>query len=135
MHRFVVHENSMQPALLPGDRLLARQRHPRTGDVVVFREPAGERFYVKRVAAVGGARVDIDGASLAIEGVDGRFTLDLPHPERARSWTLLDDEVFVLSDDLRATRADSRVFGPIDTTDMFVVVLRYSPLHRVGLRL
>jgi signal peptidase I len=135
MHRFVVHEDSMQPALLPGDRLVARRRQPREGDVVVFREPGGERHFVKRVVAVGGSTVRIEGRTLTVESPDGSRALDIAHAEGARTWTLLDDEVFVLSDDPTVTRADSRVFGPVEADEMYVAVFRYSPLRRMGIRL
>jgi signal peptidase I len=136
MQRFVVHENSMQPALEPGDCVLAARRPPRVRQIVVFRDPsAGAHFYIKRVAAIGGARVTIDGPTLIVDGADHRRELSLPHPERSRSWTLLDDEVFVLSDNLAATRADSRVFGPIGVDGVQTVVLRYAPLRRMGVLL
>lgn len=132
MHRFVVHEDSMQPTLSPGDRLLARHRAPEVGDVVVFREPLGERFYIKRVAATGGSTVSIHGSTLTISDTRGARSITLPHTERGRSWTLLDNEVFVLSDDLEITRADSRVLGPVDTDGMYVAAFRYAPLGRLG---
>ena len=125
----------MCPSLLPGDRLLARARVARVGDVVVFPEPAGSRFYVKRVVATGGSRVTIGGHSLTIVAGGRAQGFELPHSELARSWELLDDEVFVLSDDMTVTRADSRVFGPIDTAGMFTVFLRYWPSRRLGIRL
>jgi nickel-type superoxide dismutase maturation protease len=52
LRRFVVRETSMQPALRPGDRLLvASWLRPRTGDLVVVRDPEQRTvFLVKRVA-------------------------------------------------------------------------------------
>lgn len=51
--------SSMEPTLLPGDRVLVR-RHRRApvkvGDVLVFHEPDGQRA-IKRVAAVAGDAV------------------------------------------------------------------------------
>ncbi|MCI4338017.1 MAG: S26 family signal peptidase [Thermoplasmata archaeon] len=58
--RVEVFEQSMAPALQPGDRLLVdpwayRERPPGRGDVVVLRDPESPtRFLVKRVGAVGG---------------------------------------------------------------------------------
>jgi signal peptidase I len=61
-HRFLVVTivgSSMEPTLLPGDRVLVR-RHRRApagvGDVLVFHEPDGQRA-IKRVAAVAGDAV------------------------------------------------------------------------------
>jgi nickel-type superoxide dismutase maturation protease len=50
--RFVVRDTSMQPALLPGDRLIVvRWLTPRVGDIVVFRDPQrATDFTIKRVA-------------------------------------------------------------------------------------
>jgi len=51
--------SSMEPTLLPGDRVLVRRhrRAPvRVGDVLVFHEPDGQRA-IKRVAAIAGDAV------------------------------------------------------------------------------
>lgn len=61
-----VADESMMPALRPGDRLLIdpgafRGRLPRAGDVVVLDDPEhGVRWLVKRVAAVDGATGEVD---------------------------------------------------------------------------
>jgi nickel-type superoxide dismutase maturation protease len=49
----VIFDTSMQPALRPGDRLLAaRWRPARPGDIVLFRDPEATRtLLVKRVVA------------------------------------------------------------------------------------
>jgi nickel-type superoxide dismutase maturation protease len=53
LRRFRVVDTSMQPALLPGDRLVALTwTRPREGDVIVFRDPErGATFTIKRVQA------------------------------------------------------------------------------------
>ena len=50
--RFVVQDTSMQPALWPGDRLIAaRWLQPRAGDVVVSRDPEHSLLFIaKRVS-------------------------------------------------------------------------------------
>lgn len=55
LRRFVVVEDSMRPALLPGDGLLAvRGTRPATGQLRVFPDPAEPtRWLVKRVGVVG----------------------------------------------------------------------------------
>ena len=54
LSRFRVADTSMQPALLPGDRLLVTGRGPiRTGAVVVFADPeTPTEFRVKRVTDI-----------------------------------------------------------------------------------
>ncbi|HKW42558.1 MAG TPA: nickel-type superoxide dismutase maturation protease, partial [Thermoplasmata archaeon] len=57
LRRFRVEDDSMQPALEPGDYVLVnrwayRFREPRIGDLVVLRDPENEgRFLIKRVAS------------------------------------------------------------------------------------
>jgi nickel-type superoxide dismutase maturation protease len=57
--RFVVADESMQPAYRPGDRLALNRlayllRGPRVGDVVVLRDPEmPSRYLVKRIARAG----------------------------------------------------------------------------------
>jgi Signal peptidase, peptidase S26 len=57
LRRFTVVEDSMRPALNPGDGLLAvRCGDPRRGQVRVFRDPTlPSRWLVKRVGSVRGA--------------------------------------------------------------------------------
>jgi hypothetical protein len=54
LRRFAVVEDSMRPALDPGDKLLAvRGWPPRTGQLRVFRDPRrSDRWLVKRVGEV-----------------------------------------------------------------------------------
>ena len=60
MRRFAVVEDSMRPALEPGDGLLAlRCSDPRPGQLRVFRDPTlTSRWLVKRVGSVDGAGRD-----------------------------------------------------------------------------
>src|SRR5258708_39599216 len=57
LRRFAVVEDSMRPALSPGDGLLAlRGRDPRRGQLRAFRDPTlPSRWLVKRVRGVPGA--------------------------------------------------------------------------------
>jgi nickel-type superoxide dismutase maturation protease len=54
LRRFVVRDTSMQPGLSPGDRVLVWQwAAPRSGDLVVFRDPERHlSFAVKRVVSL-----------------------------------------------------------------------------------
>ena len=83
-NHYVVPSGSMEPTLVPGDRVvvdmsaygvrvpftgieLLRRGRPVPGDVVVFKSPADGTRLIKRVVAVGGQRVEL---------VDGRLRID-----------------------------------------------------------
>jgi len=57
LRRFAVVEDSMRPALRPGDGMVAlRDGNPRRGQLRVFRDPTlPSRWLVKRVGSVRGA--------------------------------------------------------------------------------
>jgi signal peptidase I len=111
--RVAVVEDSMAPAIAPGDWLLVDPtagRWPRVGSIVVFREPETELFAIKRVAARGGEHVRIE------EG--------LLHLEPAEAWLLGDHADHSV---------DSRRYGPVGF-DRFVgrAWYRYAPIGRIG---
>jgi signal peptidase I len=120
--RVAVTEGSMAPAILPGDWLVVNprvSRWPRTGSVVVFREPLSETLAIKRVAAGPGEQVRFGGGYL----------------------TLAPDEAWLISDaDEKAAAAvgfgppiDSNRYGPVALDDLVATVLfRYAPLRRFG---
>jgi DNA-3-methyladenine glycosylase II len=94
MKRFRVAEDSMRPALEPGQEIVATDAsRPSVGDLVVFPHPEREDFWmVKRVA-------------------------EPPEP-------IGQDHIWVMSDNAKSTRADSRALGPIDIRTALVVVDR-----------
>ena len=132
--RFEVADHSMQPALNPGDYLVAvSARRVARGDIVVFADPAHSgRDYVKRIVGLSGERITLDGGQVAIDGdilaepwADGPT---LPDGE----WTNPVDTVFVIGDNRALSSGDSRTVGPVATMGMYRVVLRYWPLGSVG---
>ncbi|MEA1903307.1 MAG: DNA-3-methyladenine glycosylase 2 family protein [Actinomycetota bacterium] len=92
MTRFKVAEDSMRPALSPGQEILATDsRRPVVGEMVVFPHPIRDDFWmVKRSAAP-------------------------PEP-------LGSGQIWVLSDNADATMADSRTLGPIEVETAMTVV-------------
>jgi type IV secretory pathway protease TraF len=114
--RYEIAEDSMRPALSPGDWVLGIRRPAgiAAGDVVVLEMPGRPGFeIVKRVAAVGGDPLDTP---------EGTHTVGA-------------DEVWVLGDDPSAGSVDSRHFGPVSRSAIRARLLwRYRPLPltRIG---
>lgn len=124
---FIVSGTSMYPTFdtwhyLIIDQLTYRFDEPERGDVVVFRFPQNpSRFFIKRIIALPGESIAIDGTTVTITNdasPDG-FVIDEPYilDENARSanltLTLGDDEYFVMGDNRRAS-ADSRYWGALE---------------------
>ena len=112
--RAEVAQDSMAPALLPGDWLLLDptcRRWPRPGSIVVVREPGTGVLAIKRVAARGRC------AAAPLPGV--------PRLARREAWLL---------GDAAGASIDSRTYGPVDEDDLVARAwFRYGPLRRVGL--
>jgi signal peptidase I len=111
--RVVVAEDSMRPALEPGDWLLVDptvRAWPRRGSIVVVREPDSDLLTIKRVAARPG---DV------IRTATGPIRLG---PSEA--WLLGDD---------RAVSHDSRIYGPVASDRLVARAwFRYGPAGRTG---
>lgn len=84
-NHYQVPSGSMEPTLMPGDRVVVDMRaygvrlpftnkellhtgEPQRGDVVVFNSPLDGTRLIKRVAAVGGDRVRLQDGQLSING-------------------------------------------------------------------
>ena len=96
----------------------------------------GEKADLKRVVGLPGERIEQTEGLLLIDG--GRLTepylQGLPSMVglEENTWTLADEEYFVLGDN-RAHSTDSREFGPVRDEDIVGTALfRYWPLHRLG---
>jgi|FLYL01.1.fsa_nt_gi signal peptidase I len=131
--RFLVADQSMSPALRPGDRLLGLRRRPRRGEVVAFQHPLREGFWlVKRAVGLPGETVVIEAGEVLVDGLPlDVWSTDATEPPG--EWRLGEEEVFVLSDARHRSRADSRELGPLPTSALWALVVRYRPLTRLGL--
>ncbi len=118
---FTIHQVSMEPTLDEGDRILINRvvyhfRDPENGDVIVFHSPvtAGEDL-VKRVIAVGGDTVAVNGGRLYVNGVaqDEPYLLEQNFVGEYPETKILTGQLFVMGDN-RNNSGDSRFFGPID---------------------
>jgi signal peptidase I len=109
--RVAVKGLSMAPTLLPGDHLLVRPaRRLRRRDLVVVSDPdAAGRWVVKRVVALPGETVVVDGRTL----------------EAGAGIVLLGDNA--------AHSTDSRTYGAVPLADVHGRVwYRYAPAERAG---
>lgn len=135
---FQVEQYSMEPTLLPHDRVLVnkflyRFREPQHGDIIVLRYPRDPgRNYIKRIVGLPGDRVQIKEGHLLINGkriqevyLNGTPTGDYG-PEKVPA-----DSVFVLGDN-RNNSEDSRAFGFLKR-DLVVgqAILIYWPPQRI----
>ncbi|MGH9521901.1 MAG: signal peptidase I, partial [Terriglobales bacterium] len=83
----------MNPTILEGDRLLVDKHvyglrvpftlsrltegnNPARGDIIVFDSPTNGRSLVKRVIAVPGDTVELDGERLIVNGASPRYTVE-----------------------------------------------------------
>jgi signal peptidase I len=122
--RVAVAEDSMWPAIEPGDWLLVDptvRRWPRRGSIVVFLEPGSDLIAIKRVAARPGDTVPDIPVTDPATGEQVHVTVRLPP-----------DEAWLLGD-AAAHSIDSRRYGPVPA-DRLVgrAWLRYAPIRRFG---
>ncbi len=145
--RAEVAEESMAPALLPGDWLLLDptcRRWPRVGSIVVVREPTTGILAIKRVAArgrthhTGPARPDhrapARGAAdnrAAAPSLPGHG-MTAPTEPAPGPLALGPREGWLLGDATDGS-IDSRRYGPLDADDIVARAwFRYGPLRRIG---
>ncbi|MDR7483224.1 MAG: signal peptidase I [Armatimonadota bacterium] len=137
---YQVEQSSMEPTLLPHDRVLVnkfiyRLREPRRGDVVVLRYPRDPgRSYIKRLVAGPGTRVEIRAGQLLIDDVPVQEVYVNGQP--TGDWgpdVVPADNYFVLGDN-RNNSEDSRAFGFLRREQIVgPAMLIYWPPHRMRL--
>jgi signal peptidase I len=125
--RVEVHDESMAPLLLPGDRLRVdgtayQTRPPSAGDIIVLIDPERpDRWLIKRVAGVGPGQFWRTRSGLATR----------PSPDATEAITLPAGTVYVTGD-APAARDSSR-FGPVPIEAVVGrASYRYYPTERRG---
>lgn len=125
---FYVKGQSMEPNFYERDYLIIdeityRFRLPERGDIIVFRSPVNSDHYLKRIIALPGERVKVEGDKVIIYNFDlpqGKIVdepyINEPTPGSV-SYTLGEEEYFVLGDN-RDGSFDSRRFGAIKARDI-----------------
>ncbi len=142
---FYIPSSSMEPTLLPGDRVLVsklnyRFREPRREDVIVFVAPERgqseeQQDFIKRIVGTPGMEIEVENGRLIVDGKLKKEDFTRPDHQNSRfgPFTVPLDSVFVMGDN-RANSKDSRFFGPVDDDSIigkaFVI---YWPPDRIGL--
>ena len=137
---FQVEQYSMEPNLLPHDRVVVnkfiyRFRPPRPGEIIVLRPPTDpRRNYIKRVVAVAGQTVQIESGHVYIDGRMLREPyLEVTTTGRYGPTVVPADDVFVLGDN-RGNSEDSRAFGFVPLRSVIgETILIYWPPTRIRL--
>lgn len=136
LRRYAIAESSMEPALRPGDFVIAARVDdpPLLGDIVVYPHPQRSGFeLVKRVIGLPGDVVAICGDRVLVNDAVLPEPWAAPPTNPDGSWQLGWDEIFVLGDQRRRSADDSRSLGPIPMHDAaWVLRFRYWPLRRIG---
>ncbi len=137
---FQVEQYSMEPTLLPRDRVLVdklfyKLRPLRRGDVIVLRYPLNpQRNYIKRIVGLPGDKLQITDGKLYVN--DRRMSEPYINGMAQGSYgpfTVPEKSVFVMGDN-RNNSEDSRAFGALKKE--FVIgqaLLIYWPLSHVHL--
>jgi signal peptidase I len=135
---FQVEQYSMEPTLLPHDRVLVnkfiyRFREPRRGDVIVLRYPRDPgKNYIKRIVGLPGDRVQIRNGHLSINGrpVEEVYLNGQPSGDYGPD-VIPTDSYFVLGDN-RNNSEDSRAFGFLTRSQIVgQAALIYWPPNRI----
>jgi signal peptidase I len=115
----VVHGPSMQPNLHYDQRVMVEKityrliHGPRRGDVVVIDVPGEDEPLIKRVVALPGETVEVQGGQVFIDGQMQEESWATRQGGSDHPPTLVPPlHVFVLGDN-RASSRDSRAFGPV----------------------
>ena len=135
---FQVEQYSMEPNLLPRDRVLVnkfiyRFRSPQAGEVIVLRPPSDPgRNYIKRVVAVAGQNVQIYDGHVYVDGRMLRepYLTAITRGEYGPRVVPAQD-IFVLGDN-RPNSEDSRAFGFVPLHNLIgKAILIYWPPERM----
>lgn len=151
---FIVQGPSMQPNFVTGQKLIVNEilydiRKPERGEVIVFHVPSEGRDFIKRVIAVAGDTVQVEGDKVIVNGKTVSETyiqeaIDQAHAED-RLYNSLnfpntdfpdgkvpEGHVFVMGDN-RSNSTDSRMIGYVPLEDIIGRAdLIFWPLKDIG---
>lgn len=134
---------SMEPTIYNGQKVFINSfvyliSSPKRGDVIVFLPNGNENthYYVKRVVAVGGDKVLVQGGNLYVNGEESPWVTEklLEPGIAANELTLANGEVFCIGDNPGSSE-DSRFanIGPVKEEDIIGKVWFRAPCEEAGM--
>ena len=133
---FYTNSRSMEPTILPGDRMvLAKTGRLKRSDIIVFKDPADtEGYLVKRTIGLPGDVVEIAGGHLYLNGkspdepyLNNSYIIYTHDPSRVPPGNL-----FMLGDN-RNNSENSSIWGFLPAENVRgKIIFRYWPLNRLG---
>ncbi len=129
---YEIKEESMSPALLPEDYVVAIKNKDilSRGDIVIFKNYEKNIDVVKRVIGLPGETVSSENGKVLINNAEIDDVWAKTVTDDFIQQSLGDDEVFVLGDQRRLSSSDSRTLGPVSTKDCLKIKYRYWPYQR-----
>jgi signal peptidase I len=136
-----VEGTSMMPTLQDQERVFVNKfvyklEPIERGDVVVFRYPRDPaKSYIKRVIAVAGDSVKIEGGEVFVNGRRLRESYVPDEYDDVRSYpeTVVPPHAYFVMGDHRNLSNDSRDFGPVDRDFIYgKAVFGYWPVDKLG---
>lgn len=103
------------------------------GDLVVFDADNYKEDMVKRVIAFGGEHLEIRDGKIYINDEELEEDYIFGYTDGEVSMEIPEDTVFVMGDN-RTESVDSRVFGPVDSEDIYgKVIFKFFPFNKITL--
>ena len=129
---YEIKEESMKPALLPNEFVLASKLKdiPVRGDIVIFNNNEKNIDVVKRVIGLPGEEVESQEGSILINSERINDPWAKSFVDDFVKVQLRDDEIFVLGDQRTLSSSHSRTLGTIKYLESWKLKMRYWPYYR-----
>lgn len=138
---FYIPSSSMEPTLVPGDRIIVnkflyRFTEPARGDVVVFKYPKDpKRDFIKRIVGLPGDTLEIRNSMLYVNGElveEPYLSPGITFPDFGP--VQIPADAYYTFGDNRNNSEDSRFWGEVPAENMLgKAVVIYWPLSRLGI--